>query len=172
MGDEAVVDAWIERTSAFDRVRSVSEEQTEPQPVSYIAEEAHVAENTARDHLDRLVDMGFLLKEDRGGLTEYSPDPLHARMQELRSLLDDYDRDELIERKAEMQERIEDWEAEYGVDSPEALRESAAQTEESSETRDVLKTASDWELAQYRLGVIEDAIENYELYSHDFRATA
>lgn len=173
MTDDAPgVTAWIEQTSAFDRVHSVATTVSQPQPASYIGEEAHVAENTARDHLARLVDMNVLLKSDEEGTALYSPDPLHTRMQTLRNLLEDHDHDGLIELKADMQEQIAVWKRDYDADSPEELRERAAETTEAEATRDVVKVASDWELVLYRLSVVEDAIENYTTYSRDYRASA
>ncbi|WP_207591158.1 DUF7342 family protein [Halomontanus rarus] len=166
------IEAWKEHTSAFDRVRSVAETVSQPRPASAIADEAHVAENTARDHLERLVDMNLLLKGNQEGTVVYSPDPLHTRMQTLRDLLESHSRDELIQLKAEMQEQTEMWRTEYDVDSPDELRERAVETATAAETRDVLKTVHDWELVQYRLNAVEDAIKNYATYSRDHRAFA
>lgn len=172
MSDAPGVEAWKEHTSAFDRVRSVADTSTQPRTAAYIAEEAHVAENTAREHLERLVEMNVLLKHDQEGTTVYSPDPLHTRMQTLRDLLDSHDHDGLIRLKAEVQDRIETWQREYGVDSPDRLRERAAETENTTETREILETANDWDLLAYRLTILEDAIENYVTYTRDYRASA
>ncbi|WP_119820057.1 DUF7342 family protein [Halalkaliarchaeum desulfuricum] len=166
------VAAWKEETSAFDRVQSVASTVARPRPASYIAEQAHVAENTARDHLERLVDLNILLKSDEKGTTHYSPDPLHTRIQTLRDLLDQHDRNGLIQLKADLQEQIEEWRDEYGVDSPAALRDRAAETDTAADTRDIKQTARDWELVEYRLSIVEDAIENYTTYTQDFRASA
>lgn len=170
--DAPGIDAWKAQTSAFDRVRSVTETVSEPRPASYIANEAYVAENTARGHLERLAEMNVLLKNERDGTTVYSPDPLHTRMQLLRDLLDSHDRDELIQLKADLQTEIETWREEYAVDSPDELRGRAAETDESEETRAVLQTAGDWELVRYRLEAVEDAIEHYATYTRDSRAFA
>jgi hypothetical protein len=94
----------------------------EPKSVSYITEEAHVTENTARDHLERLVELNVLLGSESSGTALYSPDPLHVRLQTLRELLEEHDRDGLIELKADLQVEIEERSEEYGVDSPDALR--------------------------------------------------
>jgi hypothetical protein len=170
--DPPGVEAWKEHTTAFDRVQSVATTVSKPRPVSYIADEAHVAENTARNHLERLVSLNVLLKTEHDDGTLYSPDPLHTRIQTLRDLLEEHDRDGLIELKAEVQSKIEAWETEYNADSPDKLRAGAAKTDTASQTREFRKTASDWELALYRLSVLEDAIENYATYSTDFRASA
>jgi hypothetical protein len=168
----AGVEAWKEHTTAFDRVQSVATTVSKPRPVSYIADEAHVAENTARNHLERLVNLNVLLKTEHDDGALYSPDPLHTRIQTLRDLLEEHDRNDLIELKVELQSQIEDWEANYGVDSPRDLRAQAAETDTASQTRDLQKTASEWELALYRLSILEDAIENYATYTQDFRASA
>jgi predicted nucleic acid-binding Zn ribbon protein len=170
--DHPGVEAWKEQTSAFDRVRSVAGAVSKARPVSYIATEAHVAENTARDHLERLVDMNVLLRRDVGGTAMYEPDPLHTRVQTLRDLLDEYDHDGLLQLKAELQEQVETWNREYGVGSPEALRERAAETDDAAETREIQQTANDWALVRYRLDIVEQAIENYTAYSRDSPAPA
>lgn len=166
------VEAWKEHTTAFDRVQSVATTLSKPCPASYIADEAHVAENTARDHLERLVNLNVLLKGDGEDGTLYSPDPLHTRIQTLRDLLEEHDRDGLIGLKIELQSQIEDWEDDYRVASPDELRTRATETDTASQTRELKKTASDWELARYRLSVLEEAIENYATYTADFRASA
>ncbi|AUX10200.1 hypothetical protein AArcSl_2580 [Halalkaliarchaeum desulfuricum] len=112
------------------------------------------------------------MKSDEKGTTHYSPDPLHTRIQTLRDLLDQHDRNGLIQLKADLQEQIEEWRDEYGVDSPAALRDRAAETDTAADTRDIKQTARDWELVEYRLSIVEDAIENYTTYTQDFRASA
>lgn len=173
MSNEALgVDAWKAQTSAFDRVRSVAGTVSQPQSASYIAQEAHVAENTARDHLERLVEMNVLLKHDREGTATYAPDPLHTRLQTLRNLIDEHDHDDLVQLKADLQERIETWRNEYDVDSPSELRARASETADATATRAISQTANDWELVTYRLDIVDDAIENYETYSRDRPASA
>lgn len=165
------VEAWKEHTTPFDRVQSVATTASKPRPVSYVAEEAHVVENTARNHLDRLVSLNVLLKTDQDDGARYSPDPLHTRLQTLRDLLEEHDCDGLIGLKADVQSQSEAWETQYNAASPDELRARAAETDTASQTRDLRKTASDWELALYCLAVLEDAIENYATYTTDFRAS-
>jgi Rad3-related DNA helicase len=166
------VEAWKEHTTAFDRVQSVATTVSRPRPASYIADEAHVAENTARDHLERLVNLNVLLETERDGRALYAPDPLHTRIQTLRDLLEKHDREGLIDLKIKLQSQIENWEATYSADSPEELRARSAETDTASQTRELKKTASEWELALYRLSILEDAIENYATYVTDFPASA
>jgi len=126
-----------------------------------------VAEKTARGHLERLVNLNVLLKTERDNGALYSPDSLHTRLQSLRDLLEQHNRDELIELKAELQSQIEDWKADYGVDSPSGLRAQTAQTDTAAQTRELKKVTSDWELARYRLSILDEALKNYETYTQD-----
>ncbi len=173
MADDAPgVETWKKNTTAFDRVRSIATTVERPRSASYIADEARVAENTARDHLNRLVELYVLLETNDEGTTLYAPDPLHVRMKTLRDLFEDHDQDGLIQLKAGMQEQIEEWKQEFDAASPDELRKRAGETETASETRKLLRTASDWDLSQYRLSIVEDAIENYEDYRRDYRGNA
>jgi len=172
MTDSAGVEAWKEQTTAFDRIQSVASAVSQPQPASHIAAEAHVAENTARDHLERLVELNILLKSNQDGTALYAPDPLHTRVQMLRDLLEEHDRDGLIQLKTSLQSQTEDWQSQYDVEAPSELRDRAAETETASQTREIRNTASDWELVLYRLSIVEDAIENYNTYSEDFQVSA
>ena len=173
MTDDAPgVDAWKRNTSAFDRVRSVAGSLDQPKPVAYIADEAHVAENTARGHLERLAEMNVLLQSDDSGTTLYAPDPLHTRLQTLRELLETHDHSGLVDLKVDLQEQIERWQAEYGVDSPAALREQAATTDDAASTREIQETAREWELVEYRLDIVEDAIANYATYTRPDQVSA
>jgi len=165
------VDTWKEQTSAFDRVQSVATTLDQPATAGAIAEKAHVAENTARAHLDRLVEMNVLLKHEREDPVIYEPDPLHTRMQTMRDLLDDHDHDSLLELKADLQDRVTDIRDEYDADVPETLREQASDATNPTETRVIRQAANDWELLRYRLTLVEDAIENYNTYTCD-RASA
>ncbi len=161
------VDAWKAHTSAFDRVQAVASTVSQPRSASYIASEAFVAENTARNHLERLVTLHVLVKTEQDGGARYAPDPLHTRLQTIRELLAEYDRDGLIQLKAELQTQIEEWQSEYDVSSPAELRTLAAETTTETETRAIRRTANDWDLLKYRLDIVEESIERYETYNRD-----
>lgn len=172
MTDDPGVDLWKEHQSAFDRVRSVAVTLSEPQSADWIAEQAHVAGNTARDHLQRLVEMNVLQEIPGDGATEYHPDPLYTRMRALRDLLDERDRNDLIALRADLQEQIETWQAKYDAESPDDLRERATRADTADETRDLRQTASDWDIVRYRLRLVEDAIEHYSEYTGSAPAPA
>ena len=157
---------WKENTSAFDRVKSVTMTLTEPQPVSWIADEAAVSPNTARAHLDRLIDLGVVTTSDEGGVRHYYPDPLYTQLQDLHELLDDTTKQQLADRAAELKDEIDAWRADYDADSPDTLRERAASDAVSADhAYELVQTASDWEYARYRLSLIQEAMANYDSFT-------
>lgn len=162
---ESWVEEWKANESAFDRVRSVAVTLSQSRTADWIAEQAAVAGNTARSHLERLVDMNVLEAVANDGATRYRPDPLYTRMRALRDILDGRDRDDLVELRAELQEQVETWQDEYGADSPDDLREQAATAKTSDRTRELRHAANDWEIVRYRLGLVEEAIDRYAEYS-------
>lgn len=168
-GDESAwVRTWTENASAFDRVQSVTLTLSEPRPAPWIAEEAAVSPNTARDHLGRLCDLGIVTTTDAENGRHYYPDPLYTRLRDIRELLEGATKQELAERAADLKAEIAAWEREYDAGSPDALRERAA-TDGVSPDRagELARVASDWELARYRLTLLQDALENYDTWSAD-----
>ncbi|MFC7156252.1 ArsR family transcriptional regulator [Halomarina halobia] len=153
---------WKEHTTAFDRVQSVALTVSEPHTASWVAEEAFVAENTARRHLTRLAELNVLTADTDGDATTYYPDPVYVRTRELRSLVDEHDRDELTSLAVDLKVDIERWQDEYDAVVPDDVRGGVAagdvSAEEACERRRVV---SDWEHARYRLSLIEDALERY-----------
>jgi DNA-binding transcriptional ArsR family regulator len=159
---------WKEHASAFDRVKSVTMTLSEPRSAPWIAEQAAVSPNTARDHLRRLVDLGVVTENDDDGTRHYYPDPLYTRLRDIRELLDETTKQELSEQAAALKDDIAAWKAEYDADSPDGLRERAAANNVSAEQAyELTRTASDWELARYHLSLVQDAIRNYDTWTSD-----
>jgi predicted ArsR family transcriptional regulator len=162
------VGTWKEHASAFDRVKSVTMTLSEPQSAPWIAEEAAVSPNTARDHLRRLVDLGVVTTTETDSTRHYYPDPLYTRLRDVRELLEETTKKELSVRAAELKDDIAAWKTEYDADSPDALRERVAADDVSAEQAyELVQAASDWELARYRLSLVQDAIENYDTWTSD-----
>lgn len=162
------VGTWTEHASAFDRVKSVTMTLSEPRPAPWIAEEAAVSPNTARDHLDRLIELGVVTVTENDATRRYYPDPLYTRLRDVRELLRGTTKQDLSERAAELKTDIAAWETEYDVHSPDVLRERATADDVSAEQAyEFVRVASDWELARYRLSLVQDAIENYDTWLSD-----
>jgi len=161
-GDEA----WKAHTSGFDRVQSVALTVPEPRTAAWVADEALVAENTARRHLQRLTDLNVLTADAEGGPTTYYPDPVYVRTREVRALVDEHDRDGLTALAADLKADVEAWSEEYDATSPDELRTQAAdETVSADETRARRRVASDWEHTRYRLSLVEDALARYDEFT-------
>lgn len=158
-------EVWKKHTGPFDRVRSVSQSLSTPRTASWIAAEANVSERTARDHLNRLVEMTVLLEFDDNGTTTYTPDPIFQRFQVVRELLDEHDQDGLLDLKEDLHARIETWQDEYGVTSPENLRELATGTDSTEQATEIRRIAAEWDVTNYHLGIVEDVVNNFDTYS-------
>ncbi|MFQ3475803.1 ArsR family transcriptional regulator [Halonotius sp. F2-221B] len=157
---------WQEHASAFDRVRSVVLAVPEPQPAEWIADHARVAESTARDHLDRLADMGVVTSHATDGGTAYGPDPAYVRFREIRELTTEYDSDALSEFVVDLKESIAELREAYDADTPADLRAAAAEPGvDAEEARAMARAAGDWEHYAYRLSLLEDAITRYDEYT-------
>ena len=175
MSDESNrgTERWVEETSAFDRVRSVAFALQQPRTAGQIAESAHVSEKTARDHLRRLVEMDVMLEETGEGPTTYYPDPAYMRYREVRTLAREHDRDELTDIVATLKRDIEEWRDEFDVETPDELHASVADANVSKEAvYERQKIAEDWEFTEHRLGLIKDALAEYDRLTTRPPATA
>lgn len=127
--DDIGVDAWIEATTPLERVRAISQTLTEPRSATWIADESCVPEDTARSHLDQLVDTGLLVEQDCEPVSKYSPNHSHIRAQSIKDLLDEHNRTELVRLRDDLRGQTKHVEGE------------------------------ERELLEYRIGLVEEAIE-------------
>jgi len=134
MTDDTGVDAWIEATTPLERVRAISQTLTEPRSATWIADRSCVSEDTARSHLDQLVDTGVLVEQDCDPVSKYSPNHSHIRAQSVEELLDKHNRTELVRLRDGFQDQAKGMEGE------------------------------ERELLEYRIGLVEDAIEQTSEY--------
>lgn len=156
-------DRWIQETSAFDRVRSVAFALQQSRTAGWIADSARVSEKTARGHLRRLVEMDVLLEDAGQGPTTYYPDPGYMRYRDVRTLARENDRDELAEMVATLKGDVEGWRDGYDVEAPDELRASVADAAVSeADVYERQQVAEDWEYTEHRLGLIRDALAQYD----------
>lgn len=166
-------ETWIEQTTAFERVKSVALTVSDARTADWIAEEAHVSENTARTHLSHLAELGVLTTSSTNKGTTYAPDPIYTRSQDIRELVQNHTEDQLASHAVDLQADIDTYRTAYEADSPAALRVSIAESELSpTEARNRLETASDWEYARYRLSLVRDALDHYDTYTSRRSASA
>ena len=107
----------------------------------------------------------FLREFNSEGTATYTPDSIYERFQVVRELLDAYDQDSLLNLNEDLHARIETWQGEYGVHSPENLHDLATGTISAEQAAEMRRTAAEWDVTKYRLGIAEDVIDNYGIYS-------
>lgn len=155
-------DGWTERLSAAERVRTVAETVSEPRTANWIAEEAEVAHGTATKYLEQLVKDGRLVAETTGERTVYRPDTVGQYLVEMRELYEQHDPDELAASLEAINDEIREWKEEYGVESPNELRVSIGDTDETGDDR--RRIAREWERLAYRRQLVEDALRLHDRF--------
>lgn len=170
MPDESRPD-WTESASARERVRSVALTLGEPRTANWVATEADVAHETAKKYLDQLVEDGKLISEASGEQTVYRPDRIGLYLDEIHELYGEHSPQELADHLAEMTEQIDSWRQEYGVGTPNELRESIGSVEDPSEAADRREIATEWERLEYRQSVVEDTLRLYDRFPGDDAST-
>jgi len=168
-GDDGTMrggEAWKEHTKAIERVIDVALTLDEPRSVSWISDQAHVAEATARDHLELLTDqLGVIASTTAHGVTKYQPDELYFRYLEVSQRIEGSDKDELAQHAADLQEQIAECEEQYDAEDPDELRTRIAEEDTTAEqAREYRQVASEWETLKYRLSIIREALDRYDQY--------
>lgn len=160
------IEGWKQESKGIERVIDVVLTVDEPQTAGWIAGEAHVSEQTTREHLQLFADLGVVSASTVSGVTKYQPDPAWTRYQELAQLTERYDRDELLDQVGQLKERIEAAESQFGVESPDELRAKAAGDDTTvDEVKEFRTAASEWESALSDLKIRQQALERYDEFT-------
>lgn len=120
--DEAVGRDWEAETTPYERVREVISYSYTPASAPTVAEQARTSPKTARKHLERLADEGFVTTEtgENGG-TQYRRSRESLVVEQAADILADLSTEELVDRIEELRDRVATFRDEYGVASPEEL---------------------------------------------------
>jgi predicted ArsR family transcriptional regulator len=160
------VEAWKAETKAIERVIEIALTLDRPRTAEWVSEQAAVAEQTARDHLDSLVDLGVVTETTARGVTRYQLDRAYKRFREVSSYVEKFEKGELMDLVASTQEDIESTRERYGVEVPDELRAKAAEDGTSPEqVREYKKAASEFESLIQELDIMEEALERYDEFS-------
>ena len=157
---------WKSEMSGVDRVISVALTIEQPRTADWIADRAEVSPTTARNHLERLVDLRVLSAVEQRGAKTYFPDTAYQRFREVSQLVEAHTRDEVETIAVTAKENIEELEATYGVEGPDELRKLAtAEETTAAEAREYFEKASEWDSHRHTVSVAEEALERYEEFS-------
>lgn len=154
-----MVDSWTDSMTARERVETIATTLSTPRTANWVADQAEVKWDTAKRHLDSLVESGVLLvtEDDR-----YVPDPTRAYFDHLRELILNNDRAELRGELESIAERIETWQTAYDVSSPAELESTLADELPPEEIRERRRALRRWENSLQSRATIQTALGLYE----------
>lgn len=156
------IDAWQAQTKAIERVIDVAQTVEQPRTASWIAEQAAVAEQTARDHLDLLTDLGVLTATTVHSVTRYQPDAAYARFRTVSQCVEQHTKDDLLDAVEEVREETAAIKTEYGVETPDELRALATDDESPiPDIKEYRRVAAEWDSLRHRLSIYQEALERY-----------
>jgi len=162
-GPPTGAEAWKEQTKAVERVIDVTLSLEEPRTAGWIGDEALVSEQTVREHLDMLADLGVVAATKARGVTKYQPDAAYLRFKQVSQFAEEYTQEELLEKAEAWKRMIDETKEKYDVEKPAELLALAASEETSAdEMVEFRKAASEWETLQHELSLLEDAVERYD----------
>jgi predicted ArsR family transcriptional regulator len=156
-------ETWKAQTKAIERVIDVALTLDQPRTAGWIAGEAAVAEQTAREHLDLLTDLGMLTATTAHGVTRYQPDAAYVRFRTVSRCVEQHTKDELLDIVEQLRDRTAAIEAEYEVETPDGLR--ALTTADDTPVEDITEyrqIAAEWESHCHRLSIVQEALDRYE----------
>lgn len=157
------LEEWKAETKGVERIISVALTTSESRTADWIAKQALVAEQTARDHLKMFADLGVVASYTSSGVTKYEADEAFIHYREASRCAKQYTKEELLEKIEDVQSTIADIKESYEVSSADELRAKAAGDDVSTaDHRDFKKTASELETLRDRLAVLEDATRRYD----------
>lgn len=173
LGDEeAHIEKWKAEVPGLDRVISVAMAIEQPRTADWIADRAYVSPTTARDHLERLVDLHVLSAVEQRGAKTYSPDSAYQRFKEVSQLVETHTREEIESMTITAKAEIETLTESYGVERPDELRQLATADQTSSaEAREYFKRASEWDSHLHTISIAGEALDRYGQFDNHLHPT-
>ncbi|MUV58274.1 sugar-specific transcriptional regulator TrmB [Halogeometricum sp. CBA1124] len=147
-------DQWSERTDAFGRVYTTAIGITEYTRYNQIAETADCAPNTAKKHLERLVDMGIVERSPNVHVARYRRNDSYFEWREASRIADNLTIDEIIERVQNLESQREEFEERFGAEDPDSV--SVFDQDDHEAIHEQMAAVSQWQS-------IERDIQLYEL---------
>ena len=154
---------WKDELSPRERVRQIVETVTDPVSANWVAEQADVGWQTAKDELEQLVERGDLRQVQQGDSVRYVPDFTRLYTERIRELALTFTREELREEVVQAKEEIQEIQAEYAVESRKELEASLSdETISATAARERQQVLREWEEVADDLQVLEHALRLYE----------
>lgn len=154
---------WKDDLSPRERVRQIAETVTDPVSPNWVAEQADVGWQTAKDELEQLADRGDFRRVDQSGDIRYVPDFTRLYTERIRELALSFSREELREELVQAKEDIGEIKSEYDVESRSELEASLSDEDVSAaEARERQQSLREFEEIGDKLQLLEHALSLYE----------
>lgn len=158
--DELVmVEPWTESMTARERVETIGTTLDEPRTANWVADHAEVKWDTAKKHLETLVEAGTLLVTDDD---KYVPDPTKAYFETLRELILGNSQEDLRAELEAIANRVKGWKTEYGIESFDELEATLAEDRDPEDIRERRRVLRRWENSLRTRQTIQTALSLYD----------
>ena len=154
---------WKDGRSPRERVRHIAETVTDPVSANWVAEQADVGWQTARDELEQLSDRGDLRRVDRGDAVRYVPDFTRMYTERIREIALSSSREALREEVVQAKAEIQEIRSEHAVESRAELEASLSDEDVPvAESRERQQSLREWEEIADELHLVEHALSLYD----------
>lgn len=120
--NEKVIEEWVDETTPYQRIREVISHVYRPTSASDVADRAAVTAKTARKHLERLADEGYVETEHgKRGATLYKRSEKSLILEQATNILSEVSVSDLTSNVQEMRAEIEGFREEFDAESPEEV---------------------------------------------------
>jgi len=164
--NEAVVEEWIDDTTAFDRVRQTIDVTTDPHTAAEIADRARVSPPTARKHLSALVESGRVKRISTDSGSQYMRAPQMLAMRRIAAIHREHTKAEIRDAIKDLKEQRAEIKERHGVDTADELTLELDAGDEGWE--DVTR----WRQIEQNLEIAQAALALYGFDPDDSHAAA
>mgnify|MGYP000707675917 CR=1 FL=1 len=145
---------WKEQEDTFGRVYYALLGTADFTYYSEIAEEANCSRNSARKHLDRLVEMGIARKQPGKEVPRYRRNDAYFQWRDAFRIATELEGQDIAERVRQLEKEATEYEKKYSSSDPAAISTSGEDHETAHER---LKSISEWRSIQRELELYEFA---------------
>jgi|GEM_PF-469612 len=146
---ERIQEQWTDRTDSFDKVFKTILDCAEYQHYTTVAEQARCADNTAKKHLDRLVDMGLVDRNEELKMATYRRSRPYIEWWIAQQIASDYSVSEIVARIEELEEKQMELEAD--LDDMDLTPNTIYMVESISLVSEQLEAVTEWRHTEQRI---------------------
>lgn len=147
---------WSESQDTRERVQSVAVALREPATAATVSHRADCAPNTARKHLDDLVELGVVRRLDTERGTRYVRNEGYLRWRRADRLASSHTIEALLARLADLEDREEAFQERFDAPTPDAVEIPADGSHTAIESR--LDSLAEWATVREAIARHREAI--------------